>query len=116
MRISDWSSDVCSSDLRGVEALKIEQRHRRIDHEAENARAKHVPERYCDETHQWPFDGAHPRRAVSQTPMFPSLVAQHDQLHDLEVAECRANRHDRRGRAGTGRAQGREKGCRYGWI
>src|SRR3546814_3508723 len=26
MRISDWSSDVCSSDLAGLEALRIEQR------------------------------------------------------------------------------------------
>src|SRR3546814_16462723 len=30
MRISDWSSDVCSSDLEWPDALSLAQRHRRL--------------------------------------------------------------------------------------
>src|SRR3546814_14596716 len=30
MRISDWSSDVCSSDLEGVEKLGLDRRHHEV--------------------------------------------------------------------------------------
>src|SRR3546814_5193763 len=38
MRISDWSSDVCSSDLRGGRVLLVETRHHlvRVAHEQED--------------------------------------------------------------------------------
>src|SRR3546814_9125914 len=54
---------------RGVEALEIEQCHRRVDHEAEDAGAQHVPEGDGDKAHQRPFHSLHPRGAVLVAPM-----------------------------------------------
>src|SRR3546814_10687646 len=85
MRISDWSSDVCSSDLidaeqrgmgmdrRGIQALQIEERDRRVDQEAENTGAQHVPEGHRDEAHQRPFHRTHPWRALAIAPMLPQI-------------------------------------------
>src|SRR3546814_12896305 len=114
MRISDWSSDVCSSDLMGmdrggVEPLKVEERNRGVDHEAEDPGAEHVPEGDRDEAHQGPAQRAHPRCPVAQAPMLPRLVAEHDQRHDLERAERRTDRHHRE----IARASCRERVCQY---
>src|SRR3546814_7758428 len=38
MRISDWSSDVCSSDLTAPELALLQERHHDLDHSAERGR------------------------------------------------------------------------------
>src|SRR3546814_3999473 len=81
---------------RGVEALEIEQCHRRVDHEAEDAGAQHVPEGDGDKAHQRPFHSLHPRGAVLVAPMFPRLIAEYDERYDFERTERRADRHHRR--------------------
>src|SRR3546814_19327985 len=69
---------------RGVEALEREQCHRRVDHEAEDAGAQHVPEGDGDKAHQRPFHSLHPRGAVLVAPMFPRLIAEYDERYDFE--------------------------------
>src|SRR3546814_7389220 len=88
MRISDWSSDVCSSDLMGmdrggVEPLKVEERNRGVDHEAEDPGAEHVPEGDRDEAHQGPAQRAHPRCPVAQAPMLPRSEEHTSELQSL---------------------------------
>src|SRR3546814_5152020 len=39
MRISDWSSDVCSSDLEGRSQSRLLQRHQRKEHESQDGNA-----------------------------------------------------------------------------
>src|SRR3546814_3161125 len=47
MRISDWSSDVCSSDLRGRDAVALDQRHRlREDAPVQRLEEMHAIELY----------------------------------------------------------------------
>jgi methyl-accepting chemotaxis protein len=84
---------------RRVEALHVVERDRRVDHEAEDARADEVPEGDADEEADRPAVAPHPGRGVLQAPGLEGLDADQHQRHHLERAEARADRHDRDRRA-----------------
>src|SRR3546814_10018527 len=53
MRISDWSSDVCSSDLAGLLFLRLHPRfHAAPDEQLRSIRTRHLRDRAADEHHR----------------------------------------------------------------
>src|SRR3546814_18391966 len=113
MRISDWSSDVCSSDLFGFGACN-----------------RHAQARYAGSDPQWRYRGAR-RRVPARIDhrCVEGAVAWRYPAARLPVPQRQQDRHqartpdlrDAEGAAGRfegeiGRASGRERGCQYGWI
>src|SRR3546814_12559667 len=111
MRISDWSSDVCSSDLAFYNS-HVHHRQTAIRRQRGNARSKDMadtatlppPEhlksaRIMAEAHptRWPGESADYRRART----------------DLLAAAIELRRHIQRVADPPGSASGRERGCTY---
>ena len=84
---------------REVESLHVVERQRRIDEEAEQSRADHVPERDRGEEHDGPAITLHPRRCAAQLEGLIGLEADEGQRHHLERGEARPERDDRRRRS-----------------
>ncbi len=84
---------------RGVQALHVVERDRRVDHEAEQARADQVPERHRHEEVDRPPVPAHPRPRAGELQVVPRLEPDEEQRHHLERREDRAERQRHGGRA-----------------
>src|SRR3546814_14627691 len=106
MRISDWSSDVCSSDLRD----RADDRQVEI---AEMRRKERIAEQ----------PGRHPRGGRTQQPGADPLHRLHGEAHFDRARSAGHIEHDDRDRGGhargkaaprkTGRAAWRERVCQY---
>src|SRR3546814_14056255 len=98
MRISDWSSDVCSSDLKQARADHPRRPEMRLVRQNETQRPDDM------------------RRRAQQNLAFPQRLAHEAELVVLEIAqtamdELRTRR--RRRRAEIGQATGTERVCQY---
>src|SRR3546814_6512981 len=96
MRISDWSSDVCSSDLRGPHRPR--SRHRPADRAAPRGRrqplAPPLPARPCG--HRGPVHGAVAGRLRVLDPVHRALPHDRaDPAHELHAADPAAERRRR---------------------
>ena len=85
---------------RGVDPLRIVQDDRRVDEEAEDPRADHVPERHGDEEVQRPLVGVVRSAELDRAHVLRALEAQERERHDLQRGEHRAKGDDRRRRPG----------------
>src|SRR5436305_15306106 len=87
-----------SVDWRGVQSLHVIKRDRRIDEEAEQARAHEVPEGHTYKEIDRPAIGTNPANiafAVARHPhVLPSLETDQHQSHYFQPAEDRAQRQD----------------------
>ena len=81
----------------GIQALQEEQGNRRVNQEAEHARAQHIPERNGGEAHQRPAQTLHPRRSVLVRPMLIRLMTEQHQRHHFQSRERSTGCHNRRG-------------------
>src|SRR3546814_1876628 len=104
MRISDWSSDVCSSDLRIVLADEVAHRQRGLAEEMVAALTAKLEQRTLDRAHRLLRDIAVGRR------QFVGARAARDQ-HRLEIVEIEEQQSLLVGE--IGRASCRERVCQY---
>src|SRR3546814_16031561 len=101
MRISDWSSDVCSSDLRGQDRIAPVQALQVGDFLAlEALAAKQKNQAESDQRGQYVNDDVKQRRAISLARQRPLLDDAREQAQKHEAPEI-------------GRAPCRERVCQY---
>src|SRR3546814_15700325 len=99
MRISDWSSDVCSSDLSELQRRKARQR----EHEADDPEADDHGRFRPSEMLEMMVNGSHSEHALAG-----GLVAcdLHDHRHRFKHEQAADD-------SQIGRASCRERGCMY---
>src|SRR3546814_20642770 len=115
MRISDWSSDVCSSDLRGLACRQPAEHQPGAEGAGEGQRRRLGPEcgrdpemRQADGAGEAETDADQPAEAADNQRLDVALQ------HDVETP--RAGRHtdaDLAGAVEIGRASGRARVCQY---
>lgn len=82
---------------RRVQTLKVEERDRRIDQEAEDPSTQHVPESHRNEAHHRPTQAFCPRSGMLIRPMFIGFVAQEHERHHFQGGEHSTHTHTDRG-------------------
>ncbi|ABA47752.1 hypothetical protein BURPS1710b_2803 [Burkholderia pseudomallei 1710b] len=85
---------------RHVQALHVVERDRRVDREAEQARADGVPQADRDEAENRPLVRLDPRRGARLAVRLPAFEAHERERHHFTGGEHGAHRDDRRRRAG----------------
>src|SRR3546814_3832643 len=83
MRISDWSSDVCSSDLAGAGHVAAARQHDRAHHQI--LRLEIAGRRHVVENRQRPFDFAILRQHESQCHRRNTGIAGRSEEHTSEL-------------------------------
>src|SRR3546814_12816511 len=103
MRISDWSSDVCSSDLANPDAGTLADReHREHRYTVRDLLADHHIRTYSDVRHYASQGDSRLEILANETdPATSAAFNEQDSLEALKTLDE------------IGRATGREKGCQY---
>src|SRR3546814_13878666 len=120
MRISDWSSDVCSSDLLGGGAIGLLPQSGGLQHAAED-RIFQRPPGADGNTGQWIVrDGNRKPRLVAQLLIQAfqqrASAGQHNALIDNVSRKLRRGIFQRDAYTTNGSTSGRERVCQYGSI
>ncbi len=80
---------------RRVQTLHVVECDRRVNHEAKQTRAYHIPKRHGHEKVDRPFVLGNPRLGTSDLDIVPGLESDQGQRHNLQRAEHRSQRHHR---------------------